>query len=191
MKEKRCIKCAQIGHRADACVASASSKKDDQAINALVSGMEGHHLDSEMESDVEYLFSIKHSASPLAMYKCTTNNVSGIALGDFGANRVYVSRKYAERANLKFVRPKSPKVVSVPSGHTMSILGYCTFDLTMGEWTGELNAAILDIEAEFDIVLGMQWFREWQPIIEWDTLSMFINMPDGAKLISHEKSDEL
>ena len=194
MKEKRCIKCAAVGHRGDDCPAKAGgpSKKDEQEMNALVSEMENRlSIDSEMENDLEYLCSIATSPSPLAMYKCIVNKAGGTALGDFGATGVYVSRKYAEKANLKFVRPKEPKVVNLASGQTMSILGYCSFDLTLGEWTGPVSAAILDIKADFDVVLGMRWFRQWQPFIEWETLSMYVNMPDGAKLIPHEMSDEL
>ena len=172
--------------------AGGPSKKDEQEINALVSEMENRlSIDSEMENDLEYLCSIATSPSPLAMYKCIVNKTGGTALGDFGATGVYVSRKYAEKANLKFVRPKEPKVVNLASGQTMSILGYCSFDLTLGEWTGPVSAAILDIKADFDVVLGMRWFRQWQPFIEWETLSMYVNMPDGAKLIPHEMSDEL
>ena len=194
MKENRCIKCAAVGHRADACSVetSASSKNNFEQVNTLAAEMESRlSLDSEMQDDLEYLYSIATSASPLAMYKCIVNSARGTALGDFGATRVYVSRKYAEQANLKFIRPEMSTVVKLASGQKMTILGYCSFDLTLGEWTGPVKAAILDIKADFDIVLGMQWFRQWQPVIDWGTLSMYVNMPDGAKLIPHEMSEQL
>jgi hypothetical protein len=70
-KEGRCIKCAAVGHRADKCTVVASKKKEEE-INALVAEMENHHIDSGMEEDAEYLFSIAHSASPLAMYECSS-----------------------------------------------------------------------------------------------------------------------
>src|SRR5437762_9181797 len=68
----------------------------------------------------------------------------------------------------------------------MKILGQCEFELKMSEWTGTVVATILDLEAEFDVVLGVSWHRQWKPLADWDTLDMFINTPEGALRIMHK-----
>jgi len=32
--------------------------------------------------------------------------------------------------------------------------------MTMGEWSGWVQATILDLKAEFDVILGLNWFRQ-------------------------------
>jgi hypothetical protein len=68
----------------------------------------------------------------------------------------------------------------------MKILGQCEFELKMSEWTGTVVATILDLDADFDIVLGLSWHRQWKPLPDWDTLDMFINTPEGALRIAHK-----
>ena len=68
----------------------------------------------------------------------------------------------------------------------MKILGQCEFELTMSNWTGMVVATVLDLDAEFDVVLGLSWHRQWKPLADWDTLDMFINTAEGARRIVHK-----
>ncbi len=47
-------------------------------------------------------------------------------------------------------------------------------------------AIILDLETDFDVILGMSWHRQWKPLADWDTLDMFINTPEDALRIVHK-----
>jgi hypothetical protein len=100
---------------------------------------------------------------------------------DTGATKNYILADYARRANIKFLEKSQARTVQLANGQQMKVLGYCTFDLKISEWEGTVDATILDIDAEFDVVLGMEWHRQWRPIQDWDTLDCFINMAEGAK----------
>ena len=47
-------------------------------------------------------------------------------------------------------------------------------------------ATILDLEADFDVILGLSRHRQWKPLADWDTPDMFVNAPEGALRIVHK-----
>jgi hypothetical protein len=61
----------------------------------------------------------------------------------------------------------------------------------MGEWEGWIQATILDIKAEFDVILGLSWYRQWKPVPDWDTLDMFVSTPTGVQRIEHKLKAEM
>ena len=73
----------------------------------------------------------------------------------------YISGDYAKRANVRFIKGASlSKAVHLPNGNKMKILGYCEFLMTMGEWSGWVQATMLDLKAEFDVILGLNWVHQ-------------------------------
>src|SRR5277367_314991 len=141
------------------------------------------NMDSGIDPDSEYLCSITDRANILMMYHCEVGQVPGTALADTGATKNYISARYAKKANLRFrkgVNADSLRSIRLPNGQDMKILGQCEFELKMSEWTGTVVATILDLDADFDIVLGMSWHRQWKPLADWDTLDMFVNASEGA-----------
>lgn len=87
--------------------------------------------------------------------------MQGAALGDTGAMKNYISTRDAKRANVRFIRSESVCSVELPNGQEIKILGQCEFVLTMSEWSGIVAATILDLEADFDVILGLAWYRQW------------------------------
>src|SRR5204862_1417550 len=47
------------------------------------------------------------------------------------------------------------------------------------------------IKAEFDVILGMSWYRQWKPIPDWETLDMLVSTPEGVKKIQHKLTAEM
>src|SRR5216110_3227951 len=126
------------------------------------------------------------------MYDCEVNKHKGTALGDIGATLTYISGDYAKHANIRFIKEASlSKAVHLPNGNKMEILGYCEFLMTMGEWSGWVQATILDLKAEFDVILGLNWFRQWKPLPDWDTLDMLVPKPEGVWRIEHKLKAEM
>jgi hypothetical protein len=68
----------------------------------------------------------------------------------------------------------------------VKIPGQCKFERKMSEWTGTVVVTVLDLEADFDPILRMCWHRHWAPLMDWDTLDMFVNTSDGAVGIAHK-----
>ena len=127
-----CIKCAVKRHRTDECTSGSFRLIEvQQKLNAMVLD---NSADSRIEIDFEYLCSIYDQRNVLLMYHCETNNVQGTALLDTGAIRNYISRKFAEKANLKFRdTAELQQCVNLPNGHDIKILGHCKFKLRLSE----------------------------------------------------------
>ena len=125
------------------------------------------------------------------MYDCEVNEAKGTALGDPGATLTYISEDYAKRSNVHCVEGSKQRAVQLPNGNEMKILGYCEFPMKMGEWSGWVQATILDIKAKFDVILGLAWYRQWKPIPDWDTLDMLVSTPEGVCRIEHKLRTEM
>ena len=203
-KEKLCMKCASKSHFGENCqVAKDTDKASDSrngngknSLHAMIMAMEaedtGHT--SEMNPDGQYLCSVQDPTRKdltLMMYNCEVNKLKGTALGDPGATMTYISSDYARRSNVCFLEKSTSRVVQLPNGSEMKILGYCEFLMKMGEWSGWVQATILDIKAEFDVILGLSWYRQWKPIPDWDTLDMFVSTPEGVQRIKHKLKAEM
>ena len=104
---------------------------------------------------------------------------------------VYINAEYARRSNVRFLEKTKSGAVSLPNGTEMTILGHCELLMTMGEWSGWVQATILDIKAEFDVILGLSWYRQWKPIPDWETLDMLVSTPEGVKKIQHKLTAEM
>ena len=193
-KDKLCMKCAAKGHVGENCTVAESSGKESNSRNGkdrlhtTVTTMEEQGY-SEMNTDSEYLCSIRERDRKdlmLMMYDCEVNRVQGTALADTGATLNYISSDYASRSNIPFLEKCSARSVQLPSGDKMNVLGHCTFLMTMGEWSGRVQATILDIKAEFDVILGLSWHCEWRPVPDWDSLDMLISTAEGVHRIEHK-----
>ena len=184
-KEKNvCRNCAGRGHYAKDCPLKSSGRSGE--LNAILSSLQDLKKAVSLvnTNDIAYLCALAES-TPLAMFPCSIDGGSfGIALLDDGAARNFVSLSYAKRARLRiqgFV--EEPKPIHLPNGQVMKIYGTTEFDLEMSEWKGKVRAWVLDIQANFDIVLGMEWHREWEPIPNWKKLEFTVETKQGTKRI--------
>jgi Retroviral aspartyl protease len=89
---------------------------------------------------------------------------------DSGATRVFLKKTYAEDSNIRFDKSQA-RDVQLPNGSTMRIVGECDFDMVMSSWKRPVHGIIVDLQANFDVVLGLNWLREVEPIPEWKTLN--------------------
>ena len=65
----------------------------------------------------------------------------------------------------------------------MRVYGTTEFILQMSEWKGKVAAVVLDIQADFDIVLGMSWIDEWDPMPNWRKREFKVETSEGTKRI--------
>ena len=179
MEKDVCHNCAAKGHFARNCPLRKNKNgggKDQ--LNALIPG-----LDSEIHADIDYLFAMTERL-PLATFPCVVKTTMGIVMLDTGASRIYISLSYARRAGLRICQAEiGPNTVRLPNRHIMKVCGTTEFVLQISEWKGTVQAVVLDMDSEFDIVLGLSWFRQWKPVPDWDTLEFTIETTDGPKMI--------
>ena len=81
-------------------------------LNAMLNHMQDN-VDNEMNSDSDYLCSIHDHSDVLMMYHCEVNKVQGTTLADTGANKNYISARYAKKANLRFRRGDANSLCSI------------------------------------------------------------------------------
>ena len=60
----------------------------------------------------------------------------------------------------------------------------------MSEWTGTVRATVLDLEADFDIVLCMLWHLQWKPLYDRETLAL-LSIPQRVHRGLDTNSDEI
>ena len=134
-----------------------------------------------MDGDRDYLCALAENI-PLALFPCSIQDAYGIALRDFGSTRNWTSKGYAKRAQLP-IHSSPVKVVRLPNGQKMQVYGAMEIELEMSEWKGKVRAWVLDMHNDFDIILGLQWFMEWEPEIKWKTLELTVETTTGKKRI--------
>jgi len=54
-------------------------------------------------------------------------------------------------------------------------------ELQISEWKGLVKAFVLDLKSDFDVVLGMEWHQEWDPIPHWKELEFTVETDKGPK----------
>jgi len=188
-----CRNCAAKGHIARDCpLGSKKSRKGGSGnLNAILSGLA--RIEKAMNvgnsTDYQYLCSLAEDV-PLAMFPCTIAGSSlGVALLDDGATRNYVSLAYAKRARLRIQELSSkPKPIRLPNGQRMKVHGMTEFELEISVWRGKVQATVLELQADFDVVLGMEWHREWEPIPDWKKLEFSIETKQGTYTYSPAES---
>ena len=109
------------------------------------------------DRDVEYLFSLCQRKDSLMLYNYQINGYQGTILTDCAASRNFISKDFALRSNIKFMKNTKSCTVKLPNGETMQVLGDCRFEIKLSEWTGIVRATIIEMKADFDIVLGLEW----------------------------------
>src|SRR4030095_1745483 len=150
-----CRKCAGKGHHIAECTVGEARPSEKR--NAM-DHIQEKNVDSGMDINSEYLCTI-HERRDM-YYHCELNKVQGTTtLADTAATRNYISHK-----------------ISLPNGQNMEVLGQCEFELKLSEWSRMVVATVLELDADFDIVLGLSWHRQWKPLPEWDTWDMCVNI---------------
>ena len=135
-----------------------------------------------MQNDSQYLYALQDTPS-LMLFPCITNDAFGIALCDDAATHNYVSLRYAKQAKLWIHElPDSKKMmVTLPNGNSMRKIGTVELELQISEWKGMVKAFVLDLKSDFDVVLGMEWHQEWEPIPHWKELEFTVETDQGPK----------
>jgi Retroviral aspartyl protease len=191
-KEGVCSKCCTKGHIWKRCNAEEKLKSRDKGKDGKFNSIEMNSSDSAIEDDqpcsyhdVEYLFSLCQRRDSLMLYDCQINNCHGTVLTDCAATKNFISKDFALKSNVKFRKNTKPCTVKLPNGETMQVLGDCLLEITLSEWTGIVRATIIDMKADFDIVLGLEWMVEVQPIPDWATFDWYIPSIAGTLRIAH------
>jgi transposase InsO family protein len=89
---------------------------------------------------------------------------------DSGADRQYVSADFVRKAGLDVDTSRNhSRLVKVANGAYEQVPGEASFTLVMNDYSSRVRARVLNLP-DFDVILGFDWLRTVNPIIDWRTL---------------------
>src|ERR1700726_3943831 len=58
----------------------------------------------------------------------------------------------------------------LPNGQIMKVYGTVELPVRLSEWSGMVEVSVIDLDTDFDIILGLPWHKEHRPVVHWDTM---------------------
>ena len=100
-----------------------------------------------------------------------TKGLSLRTLVDCGASNNFVRRQSLEDPRLKFVERVTPPTrltVRLATGTSISVMKRVVeFHYTLEDLQYNDDFIVLDLDAKFDIILGLPWLRRYKPRVNW------------------------
>ena len=56
----------------------------------------------------------------------------------------------------------------------MAVYRKCKIPVQISRWRGIVEVIVMDLDAEFELVLGMEWYRQYKSIMHWEFMIMEI-----------------
>ncbi|SAL94740.1 hypothetical protein, partial, partial [Absidia glauca] len=116
-----------------------------------------------VNEDSEELYELNKGNTNLPLYHLTCNREEVMALLDTGASHTYVHPDLVVGLPLESVQHQT---VEVANGKHMVIKNKARLTLELGTWKSKIDAYVL--ETKFDLILGMNWFKQERPVPDWN-----------------------
>lgn len=129
-------------------------------------------------SDEPELVSLTTNDQRLLVFKGQLHGMSVKVLADTGAMKRYVKRALVERLGTKMKPLPRTYAVRLPNDACLPVYGTVDCTVTIGEFGDTATFHVLDLD-HYDIILGMDFFQQYRPSIDWDMLGLHIMMPTG------------
>jgi hypothetical protein len=98
---------------------------------------------------------------------------------DSGSSHQYISSEFVRKTSLEVeTRRNSPHWVQVANGTYMEAPAQANFTLAMARYRTRVKARVLDMP-EYDVILGMDWLRTANPVIDWQEMSIQVRDTGG------------
>ena len=150
---------------------------------ALLPMTETVDSDEDFQQDLIHLNAMQGQDSSI-LFPCIINGVFGKVLMDTGANRNFMSYRYWAKVFGKdkdvSKQKQRVKTVLLLNGQTMAIYGIYDMNVEISEWHGRIQVCVADLQSEFDVVLGLNWHRQYQPKIDWNM--MVFEVQEGGRV---------
>jgi hypothetical protein len=108
-------------------------------------------------------------SEPLIEVVGTVNGHSCRILVDCGASCNFASEQMVEKYHLQLTKLRQPMTVEVANG-VRSNVDYELYrhEVSLPGFSGRVDLVITKL-AKYDVILGMPWFKQYRPVIDWDT----------------------
>ena len=108
-----------------------------------------------------------------------SQNISARVLIDSGSSNQYISKQFARNHSLlEETEDNAPHWVRVADGTYLETGGVINLTLAFGRYKTRVSARTLDLP-EYDIILGLEWLRSANPVIDWRDMKIQVREESG------------
>jgi Aspartyl protease len=90
------------------------------------------------------------------LYSLFVKDKQDTCISDTNATKNYVSRTFALAAGVPIESLEKASHVHLANGQDMVVYGQCDVSVQISSWRGIIKAIVIDLDAEFDLVLGLE-----------------------------------
>lgn len=110
------------------------------------------------------------------------------AMIDSGATGNFLSSSMAAKLKLKHVKKETADSVKFADGQSSESTHVCTTPYSLQEFSDSETFHLLDLDPDYEVVLGRPWLRRINPQIDWDYDTLTIAR-HGRRHVIHHQSD--
>jgi hypothetical protein len=119
--------------------------------------------------DCDILYALRGSFAH-TFHSCHCQDENGQCMFDTGAiHKNYVSHKFFTKLGLPLQTSKR-RDAKLPNGQVMKVYGTIVLPVRLSEWQGDEEFSVIDLDTDFDMILGLPWHKKYRPVIHWDTM---------------------
>ena len=108
-----------------------------------------------------------------------SQSVKARVLIDSGSSHQYISKQFARNNSLPIeTEDESPHWVQVANGNYLETGGTVNVTLAFGRYQTRVSARLLELP-EFDVILGLDWLRSANPVIDWRDMKIQVREESG------------
>jgi len=121
--------------------------------------------------DCNVLYSLQGSNSS-PFYSFQIKNETGYSIFDTGAlHQNYISHSFFSRLGIPIATAMGKqRAAKLPNGQVMTVHGTVELPVQLSEWRGKVECCVLEMDADFDLILGLPWHKENRPRVHWDSM---------------------
>ena len=120
--------------------------------------------------DCDILCSLQGS-NAFPFYSFTINEQAGKSIFDTGAiHQNYLSYSFFRTLSVSLAAAERQRATTLPNGQVMTVHGTIELPLRLSEWQGKVKFCILEMDTDFDMILGLPWHKENRPRVHWDSM---------------------
>ena len=120
--------------------------------------------------DCDVLYSLQGS-NAFPFYSFMIHNQTGKSIFDTGAiHQNYISYSFFSKLSLPLTEVGKQHAAKLPNGQIMTVHGTIELPLRLSEWQGKAKFCVLEMDTDFDMILGLPWHKENRPRMHWDSM---------------------
>jgi gag-polyprotein putative aspartyl protease len=120
------------------------------------------------------------------LFEGTVDSKPARFLIDSGASAVFVSHAYACRLGLELHPCKEE--VKLANGSSLRVWGMCCSAATIQEYSGLIEAYVVELSSTYDVILGATWLHEHAAILDYAACQCVVHVGGNRVVLQCEQT---